>query len=73
MGEENLLSSLDSPSYFDASEWKSAQEAQERVGELARRLLPFLAIVPKLEESQNPPADKKKHRPRAPKSRWVKS
>ena len=71
--EENLVSSLDNPSYFDANEWKSAQEAKERLGELARRLLPFLAIVPQLEESQKPPTDKKKQVPRASKSRWLKS
>ncbi len=71
--EENLLLSLDNPSYFDVDHWKNAQEAKERLGELARRLLPFLAVVPLLEESQKSPTDKKKHLPRAPKSRWLKS
>src|SRR5579863_10391487 len=31
LGEENLLSSLDNPNYFDAGDWKSAAEAKQRI------------------------------------------
>src|SRR5579872_6397281 len=53
LSEENLLSSLDNPNYFDAEDWKSAEEAKQRIGELSRKLLPHLATLPKLEESQD--------------------
>jgi negative regulator of genetic competence, sporulation and motility len=73
LGEENLLSSLDNPNYFDADDWKSTSEAKEGVGEMARKLLPFLATVPKLEESQDLLKKDKKQPPRASKSQWMKS
>jgi len=74
LGEENLLSSLDNPSYFDADQWKSAQEAKEHLGEIARRLLPHLATASKLEGVQESlKEDQKKQTPRAPKSKWMKS
>jgi hypothetical protein len=73
LGEENLLSSLDNPNYFDVDDWKSATEARQRIGELARKLLPFLATVPKLEESQDSLKKDKKQPPRASKSQWMKS
>ena len=74
LGEENLLSSFDNPNYFDADQWKSAQEAKEQLGEIARRLLPHLATAPKLEGVQESlKEDQKKQPPRAPKSKWVKS
>jgi hypothetical protein len=73
LGEENLLSSLDNPNYFDAEDWKSATEAKQRIGELSRKLLPHLATVPKLEESHDTLRKDKKHPPRATKSQWMKS
>ena len=74
LSEENLLSTLDDPNYFDADLWKSVQEAKGRIGELARRLLPHLATIPQLDETQQSlKEDKKKHPPRAPKSKWMKS
>jgi hypothetical protein len=73
LGEDNLLASLDNPSYFDADEWKSAQEAKERLGELVRQLLTHLATVPQLEESQETLKKDKKQPPRASKSQWMKS
>ena len=73
LGEENLLSSLDNPSYFDADDWESASEAKDRIGEMARRLLPHLATIPKLVESQDSLKKDKKLPPRAPKSEWMKS
>jgi hypothetical protein len=73
LGEENLLSSLDNPNYFDAGDWNSATEAKQRIGELARKLLSHLATVPKLEESQDVLKKEKKHPPRAHKSQWMKS
>ncbi len=73
LGEENLLSSLDNPNYFDASDWKSAVEAKQQIGELARKLLLHLAMAPKLEESQDSIKKDKKHPPRASKSQWMKS
>ena len=73
LGEENLLSSLDNPNYFDAEDWKSAAEAKQQIGELTRKLLSHLATVPKLEESQDVLKKDKKHPPRATKSQWMKS
>ncbi len=73
LGEENLLSSLDNPNYFDAEDWKSAAEAKQRIGELSRKLLPHLATVPKLEESHGVLRKDKKHPPRATKSQWMKT
>lgn len=73
LGEENLLSSLDNPNYFDAEDWKSAVEAKQRIGELSRKLLPHLATLPKLEESQDVLKKDKKHPPRPTKSHWMKS
>jgi hypothetical protein len=73
LGEENLLSSLDNPNYFDAEDWKSAAEAKQRIGELTRKLLPHLATIPKLEESNDVLKKDKKHPPRPTKSQWMKS
>ncbi len=73
LGEENLLSSLDNPNYFDAGDWKSAAEAKQQIGELSRKLLPHLATLPKLEESQDILKQDKKHPPRPSKSQWMKS
>jgi hypothetical protein len=73
LSEENLLSSLDNPNYFDTEDWNSASEAKDRIGELARKLLLFLATVPKLEESQDSLKKDKKQPPRASKSQWMKS
>jgi hypothetical protein len=74
LGEENLLSSLDNPNYFDADQWKSAQEAKEHLGEIACRLLPHLSTAPRLEGTQESlKEDQKKQPPRAPKSKWMKS
>jgi|GEM_PF-1643014 len=73
LGEENLLSSLDNPNYFDAEDWKSAAEAKQRIGELARKLLPHLAIAPNLEESHGVLRKEKRHPPGTPKSQWMKS
>jgi hypothetical protein len=73
LGEENLLSSLDNPNYFDASDWKSAVEAKQQIGEFARKLLLHLAMAPKLEESHDSIKKDKKHPSRASKSQWMKS
>lgn len=73
LGEENLLSSLDNPNYFDAEDWKSAAEAKQRIGELSRKLLSHLATAPKLAESQDVLKKDKKQPPRATKSQWMKS
>jgi len=73
LGEENLLSSLDNPNYFDAEDWKSAAEAKQRIGELSLKLLSHLATIPKLEEPQDVLKKDKKHPPRATKSQWMKS
>ena len=73
LSEENLLSSLDNPNYFDASDWKSAIEAKQQIGEFARKLLLHLAMAPKLEEAHDPLKKDKKHPPRASKSQWMKS
>ncbi len=73
LGEENLLSSLDNPNYFDADDWKSALEAKEQIGEIARKLLPYLATIPQLKESQGTLRKDKKEPPRASKSQWMKS
>lgn len=73
LGEESLLASLDNPNYFDADDWKSAQDAKEQIGQLARRLLPYLATAPQLKESQDSLKKDKKQPPRATKSQWMKS
>lgn len=73
LSEENLLASLDNPNYFDTEDWESASEAKARIGELARKLLLFLATVPKLEESHDSLKKDKKQPPRASKSQWMKS
>ena len=72
LGEENLLLSLENPNYFDADDWKSATDAKEQIGELARRLLPYLATTPQLESQDSLKKDKKQP-PRATKSQWMKS
>lgn len=72
LGEESLLASLDNPNYFDEDDWKSAQDAKEQIGQLARRLLPYLATSPQLESQDSLKKDKKQP-PRAPKSQWMKS
>ena len=73
LSDENLLSSLDNPNYFDSEDWKSASEAKDRIGEMARKLLLFLATIPKLEESHDSLKKDKKQPPRASKSQWMKS
>jgi uncharacterized phage infection (PIP) family protein YhgE len=73
LGEENLLSSLDNPNYFDAEDYSSATEARDLIGELSRKLLPLMATLPNLEESHDPLKKDKKQPPRASKSQWMKS
>jgi outer membrane protein OmpA-like peptidoglycan-associated protein len=74
LSEESLLSSLDNPSYFDADQWNAVQEAKQQLAEIAEQLLPHLATVPEIEgEMPQQIKGAKKHPPRAPRSKWMKS
>lgn len=74
--DEKLIMSLDNPDFFDPDEWKAVSDAKEKIGEIARNLLPYLSTLAKPEESIEQEKLKKtksetpKHPPR---SKWMKS
>ncbi|HEX4839130.1 MAG TPA: hypothetical protein VFU89_01665 [Rhabdochlamydiaceae bacterium] len=73
LSDEQLLSSLENPSFFDANDWNAAIEAKEQIGELARKLFLHMSTTATSEESQELLKKEKKHPPRTSKSQWMKS